>query len=396
VKVDKLAEGGAKSLSLRFYLVSLLPSALLTFLIFTLWASGAPGPDPSIEKAIDNLEALTGAQVALLLVGVVISGVILQPFQIMLVQVFEGYWRPTPIGQLAMDIGIELQRRRMRELEITKQWLPDGGSGESAASEPPPPEQVKSDWAESRLRFYPDVNRLLPTQLGNTLRAAEDRAGERYGLSTLAAWPRLYPHLSDKLFEVINDRRDQLDTAARLCATFLLALVIAVGFLAKNGGRWALIVPSVFLCLAWVSYRAAVAAGELHGQLLETAFDLHRFDLLAALRYESPTDRREEFELNRQVSEFLVYGDGSTEQDDDSSFDEDNSLKPDHPYQHPPPAPTMVVLGQATPDKPTPDGARPQAPGQDGGDAAPLDEPGGVEREAKWLWDAVFRTEKKE
>jgi len=118
VNAEKLTEGGVSSLSLRFYLVSLLPSALLTFFSFALWASGAPGPNPSIGKAIARLETLTGAQIALLLVGVVLSAVILQPFQVMLVQLLEGYWRPTPIGQLAMDIGIEVQRRRMRALEI--------------------------------------------------------------------------------------------------------------------------------------------------------------------------------------------------------------------------------------------------------------------------------------
>jgi hypothetical protein len=396
VKAEKLTEGGMSSLSLRFYLVSLLPSALLTFLVFTLWSSGAPGADPSLEKAIDRLQALTGAQVALLLVGVVLSAVILQPFQVMLVQLLEGYWRPTAMGQLAMDIGIELQRRRMRALEIAKE-LSDGG-GESAGpegstiAEPPSPDQLRVDWADTRLRFYPSVSRLLPTQLGNALRAAEDRAGERYGLATVTTWPRIYPSLSDKLVDVLNDRRDQLDTAARLCATFLLAALIAVGFLARNGGRWALVVPAAFLGMAWVCYRAAVAAGQLHGELLATAFDLHRFDLLAALHYAPPTDRREEYELNKQLSEFLAKADGSTE-GDDGSFDEEESLKPDRPYEHPPPAPTMLVVAQAPPEI-SPDGASP-APDKEPG-FSPDQEPSGAERDAKWLWDAVFQPEREE
>ena len=243
---------------------------------------------------------------------------------------------------------------------------------------------MKADWADTRLRFYPVVPRLLPTQLGNTLRAAEDRAGERYGLATVAAWPRMYPSLSDKLLDALSDRRDQLDTAARLCATFLLATVIAVGFLARNGGRWALLVPAACLGMAWVCYRAAVAAGQLHGELLEAAFDLHRFDLLAALHYEPPTDRREEYELNQRLSEFLEQGDAGTEADE-GSFNEEGSLKPDRPYQHPPPAPTMLVVAQAPPGT-SPDGAAP-----------PSDrEPTGAERDAKWLWDAVFQPEREE
>ena len=395
---EKLAEGGVNSLSLRFYLVSLLPSALLAFFIFALWSSGAPASYPSIEQAIGRLQTLTGAQVALMLVGVVLFAVILQPFQIMLVQLLEGYWRPTPMGQMAMDIGIEVQRRRLRALEIAKH-MPADGNG-SAGSEdptlrPPSPDQLKSDWADTRLRYFPSIHRLLPTLLGNTLRAAEDRAGERYGLATVTTWPRLYPSLSEKLHDVLNDRRDQLDTAARLCATFLLATVIAVGFLAPNGGRWALLVPAASLSLAWISYRAAVAAGELHGVLLETAFDLHRFDLLASLHFDPPTDRRKEYELNRQLSEFLAAGDGSTERADDGSFDEENSLKPDHPYQHPPPAPTMVVVSQAPPELSPSDGATPLAP--DEGPRAPSDqEPSEAERDAKWLWDAVFQSEREE
>ena len=69
--------------------------------------------------------------------------------------------------------------------------------------------------AARRLRRYPPPAAILPTLLGNTLRAAEFRAGSRYGLDAVVLCPRLYPLLGDKVSATLNDLRDQLDLAAR-------------------------------------------------------------------------------------------------------------------------------------------------------------------------------------
>jgi hypothetical protein len=65
--------------------------------------------------------------------------------------------------------------------------------------------------SQLRLAYLPKPKRLLPTRLGNALRAAEDRAGQRYGLLTVTILPRLYPYLSERVRRPCN----QLDVAVR-------------------------------------------------------------------------------------------------------------------------------------------------------------------------------------
>jgi hypothetical protein len=157
--------------------------------------------------------------------------------------------------------------------------------------------------AARRLHDYPAADAVLPTKLGNILRAAEHRAGSRYGLDAITIWPRLYPLLADKTAAVLNDLRDQLDLAVRFCVMFLLATVITAACLAPYG--WWLAVAAGTLAGAGLSYQAALSAAAAYGQAVEAAFDLHRFDLLTALHLSLPADLASEVQANQQLSRFL-------------------------------------------------------------------------------------------
>jgi hypothetical protein len=322
MKPQSLVEKAPEAFSPRFYLVGLLPSAVLAIFVYVLWAAGAPFEYPDFGNVVDKFAGLSGPELALLIGGVLLFAILLQPFQIALVRMLEGYWGMSAFAQTALEIGVELQRRRRKELDLrTNQPLgADAAVGDVA----------RQQWAASRMRFYPRVVRLLPTRLGNTLRAAEDRAGGRYGLATVTVWPRLVPHISDQLAGAVADIRNQLDTAARMCVMFLLAAAISASLLARHGGRWFVIIPLGALGLAWLSYRATIRASEHHGGLLETAFDLHRFDLIAALHYPLPPDARREYMFNRQLTRFLQLGEAWHEEGGGKE-----SRKPREDYLHP-------------------------------------------------------------
>jgi hypothetical protein len=147
---------------------------------------------------------------------------------------------------------------------------------------------------------------VMPTRLGNALRAAELRAGEPYGLDAVVAWPRLYPLLSEPVRALVDGQRDALDLNARFCAVFAAAAVIAAALLAAHG--WWLLVAVGCLVLAWLAYRSAVAAAIAYGEGIRTAVDLHRFSLLQALHLPLPATPEEERALNGKVSRFLLQG----------------------------------------------------------------------------------------
>jgi hypothetical protein len=153
-------------------------------------------------------------------------------------------------------------------------------------------------------RLFPRRADLLPTQLGNALRSGEERAGGRYGLDTVVVWPRLYPLLSDSVRALVDDERNQLDVAARFTVVSLLAAAISFGLLLTHG--WWLLVPAGCCVLAWLSYRGAISAAVAYGIGLETAFDLHRTDLLRALWLPTPPEPEDEWTLNNLLSQFFL------------------------------------------------------------------------------------------
>jgi hypothetical protein len=317
-KAEDLSGGVSQAFTLRFYLVDLLPTMLLALLPIILWDSGAPFDKPSLQNLSLVERDPKAWQVALFLVGILSIAVILQPFQLALVQFLEGYWGPSPLQQRAAEIGIELQRRRWRELGLIDETPESAGASEAM-----------QDWVDLRRRWYPtEQARLLPTRLGNTLRASEDRSGGRYGFSTIAVWPRLYAQLPGTLSTAIAEARDQLDTAARLSVTLGLATLVSAALLLPAGLSWPLLIPVGTAGLSWLSYQAAIKAAEQHGAYLDAAFDLYRFDLIRQLHLELPRTAEAEGRLNGEISAFFQEADEYTESDPETS------LKPKRNYDH--------------------------------------------------------------
>jgi hypothetical protein len=291
--------------------VSLLPTAVLVLLVVSLWAGGAPGQAPELAQVLGGPEGLDVSQLVGILLVVLVIALVLHPLQLTLVQLFEGYWGISTLGRSLSALGVELHRRRQqRLLQVTAE------SG---------PNTRRYQWAVGQLRMYPiDSSHLMPTKLGNALRAAEDQAGERYGLSTVVTLPRLYPQLSGPFAQVYMDLRNQLDIAVRFCATLLLATVICAVLLREHG--WWLALPAATALLSWMAYRASVRAGAAYGQGLYIAFDLFRFDLLQALHYPLPVDPVQEKRFNSALSKFFV-----------SNYPLEQRLGP-VAYEHPAPA----------------------------------------------------------
>ena len=71
---------------------------------------------------------------------------------------------------------------------------------------------------------------------------------------------------------------------------------------------WAWWVPVVTLIIAFWAYRRALNAAEVYGDLLEAAFDLHRFALYEAMHFPSPKDTSEERKRGQQLTAYLFYG----------------------------------------------------------------------------------------
>jgi hypothetical protein len=293
--------GGVRDVGIRFAIVGVFPLATLVLFVIALVWSGAPSDAPDLGQIADEARTLDGWSAALLVLGVLIASFLAQPFQLALVRLLEGYWGHGAVGGRLRALGVARQGRRLRALEAQ---LGPARTREEALA------QVPADTVRGQL-FPPDPQDLLPTRLGNALRSGERRAGRAYGLDAVTIWPRLYPLLPDPVRSLVDDRRDQLDLAARLVAVFLLAAGASFVLLLSHG--WWLLVPVACAGLAALAYRGAVAAAVAYGDQLCAAIDLHRFELLRALHVPLPATLGEERATNEQLVALLRDGTASGE-----------------------------------------------------------------------------------
>ena len=150
------------------------------------------------------------------------------------------------------------------------------------------------------LNAYPvQAEARLPTRLGNVLRAAEEYPLVRYGLEITTVWPRLWLVLPEAAREELASARQSLNEHVQIMIWSVLFLVWIVG------SWWAL--PIGFLAAA-VGYRNALAAAGVYGELIRAVFDLHRFKLYEALRWELPARPAVELATGDAVTRYLLRG----------------------------------------------------------------------------------------
>jgi hypothetical protein len=298
---------GGKALGDRFNLVNVVPATVPAAVLLVLIRGGAYAGDFSWSLAIPDLGTITAGGALLFVVSVVMLGVVLAPFQVGLVRVLEGYWGSSTLAIRLTGIGVEIQRRRLAatlasmNIEVSR---PQRDSVAAIAAERRDRQRAsaKAIAAARRRERFPDEASLLPTALGNVLRAAETSSGERYGLGTVTTFPRLRQVLSSRLDSSLSQLLTQLDTSAALCISFAISAIASIPLLVQG---WLALIPIAFVALSILSYRGAETAAAYHGRLLDVAFDIHRFDLLTALHYTLPANPQEELDFNRRLTDFL-------------------------------------------------------------------------------------------
>lgn len=227
---------------------------------------------------------------------VTIVAYLLKAFTRSLVQLYEGYW-PLWLGRWTT----RWVEKRWKRLRCERKEAAESG------------DMVRYAVLQHRLYHgYPSrVERLLPTRLGNLLRAAEDYPDIAYGMDGVFWWPRLWPSLPAGVQKGVQDGLASM--LALLNSTTLIACVAIEGafFLWRSQSQWwpPLIVLGGGLLVAAVAYRGAVAQAWTYGQHVRVAVDLYRFDLLRALHQSLPTTPLEERDVWGRLAAWLYNQD---------------------------------------------------------------------------------------
>jgi hypothetical protein len=279
----------------RYFVVGFFLPAYAALVLLWLTASSEFIPD-GLQRHSEGTQLLILGAVALV-VGLALSGVSYE-----VTRLFEGYplermgsW---PVVGRVYRTALKGQRTRYEQLVAIRD------------DEHNPDKEVQRA-AQCLARFFPErADRLLPTRLGNAIRAFERHSNQRWGLDGVTIWPRIDALLS------ADERELHVDAKT----TFYVFVNTAVGALAVGA---CLVVdeaihaphPLVYLpfyaipfALAYVLYRAAIEPATGWGDCVRSSVDLHRLEIYEKLGVRAPTSFTDEKELAGIVNQFLLYG----------------------------------------------------------------------------------------
>lgn len=246
--------------------------------------------------AYASAQALVLAALALVIVSSALAVALLT---LPVLRLAEGYW-PTWRWTRRMRSWL-VGRRGVGLARLEDQWQALSGRPAGTLS---PEERQALAAADRRLRLAPaDPQHRMPTALGDILRAAELRPWAKYGLDPVVCWPRLWLLLPHDVQGSITIARGSLDTATRAAVWGVLVLIWAY---------WApLVAPLVALVVVVLAARSMRSAAEVYGDLVESAFDLHRVALYRAAGWPLPVSPDQERACGQQLSEYLLRGTAS-------------------------------------------------------------------------------------
>jgi len=248
-----------------------------------------------VKDAVDwwtELPALTQAWLSAAgILGVTFVAYLCDNLAYGLVRWYEGYW-PESLSWL-----IQYKANMHRQ-----HWLRIGDQMDRAV-EKHLTRKYNRLYARCHFAYPRDDALLMPTRLGNVLRAAEEYGLLAYNLDAPTIWPRLTLLLPAEFQSQLEQASMPL-VAMLFCSALSWVFALAGGAWVFIGSdRWVLFVAVALggLGLSRLCYESAVHRAVEYGTLIRTAFDLYRHSLLKALGLNVPKALAQERELWAQL-----------------------------------------------------------------------------------------------
>jgi hypothetical protein len=194
-----------------------------------------------------------------------------------------------------------------------------------------------------------DEIHLMPTRLGNVLRASEIYAYERYCIEGITIWPRLFHVLPTRFVTNLEEKNNHLVFLlnSSLLAYFNAGICMLVGiaglaYQQSIGIRFDLIpvdqriffvrgfsfvTPGEYVLIglllagfAYVLYSIAVNVAEDYALFIRAGFDLYRMDLLKTLRQPMPKKLSEEKQTWMTLTEYFIAANRLGKEEMDFSY----------------------------------------------------------------------------
>ena len=170
--------------------------------------------------------------------------------------------------------------------------------------------------AEYELRYPPTEALIMPTRLGNILKAAEAYPQSRYHADSVALFPRMAAAIDREYMGHIDTANDQCSFLLNSC--LLSGIFAGLSFVASfyiwlfpspdHSSLAYLAIGFATLAIAWFFYNASLMNVSKYGNLIRSSYDLFRFNLLEKLHLPLPTNSEEEKMLWGDVTNFVTIG----------------------------------------------------------------------------------------
>jgi hypothetical protein len=278
----------------RYFVVGFFLPAYVGLVSLWLFASSGLVPD-ALARYSEATELLILGGFAL------VAGLALSGCSYLITRAFEGYpllrlsgW---PIIGLIPRAAIAAQRHRFSQFRAVRDDV-----------RKPQSERSRAAW--SLEKYFPhEDGKLLPTRIGNAIRAFEQHSNVRWGLDGVTIWPRIEALLSSDEREIhVNARIDVYVFVNGALAAYLVGAALvydkAVN-MPHPASHWLLYaIPFV---IGYIVYRAALSPVVNWGDAVRASIDLHRLELYEKLGVRAPTSFSDEREMANRINRALLY-----------------------------------------------------------------------------------------
>jgi len=227
-----------------------------------------------------------------------------------LIRFLEGYGRHNPLS-LFQDQHVRIFKGEIEPLLGTFKNVMDTRIN----AMPAPSSGVNRGKLRAAVTNYPEREGLvLPTRLGNIMRAYERYSDIVYGIESIVMWPRLLMVVPEAARDRIREGESLFHFALNILfvgtITFLLFVGLSAESLYENHSLaaiqsflWpAICVPLISVFFGWLGWWLLPIAAMQRGEQVKSIFDLYRAPLAEALGLQLPATDAEERKMWQLVS----------------------------------------------------------------------------------------------
>lgn len=324
-------QGYLEKLGSNFMIAAFIPS--LAFITACTVAFKPLIPLSFITLIRSSLSPLDDDGLIILLIAI-IMGFTLTSLNTYVYKLFEGYVlleyiKPLQRIELARARRIKYKRDLLhRKIHRIEKWQQDWKHAKMPVYQKKKFERIvqRVAWLSNQrdalateydLRYPPSDSLIMPTRLGNILRAAEAYPQSRYHVDAVMLWPRMVWAIDREYMIHVDSANDQ---CSFLLNSSLLSSIFAIIAFSASIFVWLFSISSYLgfiyllagvgaLAIAWFFYTASLLNVTKYGNLIRSSYDLFRFNLLEKLHLKLPVDTEEEKKIWEKISNLVTIGD---------------------------------------------------------------------------------------